>query len=574
MEVNSWISGLPKGGAALSWVIMLASAALAVSPLGRMVFTLAGKAAEKLAKNTAAAILTVAIFALCVSGAISILVDFPEPAVHDEFSYVLAGETFARGRLTNPKHSLWEFFETVYVIHDPTYQSKYPPGQGLMLAAGIALSGEPILGVWLGTALACGALTWMLLAWLPRKWALAGGFLAALHPVMLQWGATFWGGAVAMTGGALLLGAMRRLWDRPGFWDGIVLGAGTLLLANSRPFEGLLLCLAVGVALLLWMLRRRNAAWPVVAAMALVLVPGFVWMGYYNWRVTAHPLLTPYQRHDQIYGRTPHFIWQNLRPPRTYSALDLTLQYEKWEVEHWQRQQSLVGWGKEIARKAFRLLRGFFQPLALLIPLLILPSVLRQDRWMQLAGAFLLFFFLAIGGITWNELLHYAAPIAPLGLVLLVACMSEMSRRGRLWNLAVRAVLALFLFSIWPTYRFIDESQRSGPQYTRAKIVNTIRNTYPGEKHLFVIRYLPGEYDHVVEWIYNGADIDGQDFVWARDLGPQRLPALLSYYKDRRPWLLEIGPRTVTPQPLGWKLANPAATPESLRSSAPSRPPA
>jgi len=531
---------------------MAGAAVLGASPVGRKIFSWAGQICERLAKHTAAAVLTVGVFSLAISATISILVDFPEPAVHDEFSYVLAGETFAHGRLTNPKHPLWEFFETVYVIHDPTYQSKYPPGQGLMLAVGILIANEPIVGVWLSCAIACGAMTWMLLAWVPRKWAVAGGFIAALHPVMLQWGATFWGGAVAMTGGSLVLGAMRRLWDGPKFRDGIVLGIGALILANSRPFEGLLLCIAVGAAMLVWMIRKRE--WKVVVPVLIALMPGVIWMGYYNWRVTGHALLTPYQRHDQIYGRTPHFVWQDLRPPKTYSSPDLTLQYEKWEVEHWQRQQSFVGWAKESGRKTFRLLRGFFQPLALLVPMLMLPSVLRRDRWLQLAAAMLLFFMIAISGITWNKILHYAAPIAPLGFILLIACMGEMAQRGGFWKFALRVVLALFLFSLWPTYRFIDESQRAGPQYTRAKIVNTIKSSYPGAKHLFVVRYLPGQYEHVVAWVYNGADIDGQEIVWARDLGPEKLPKLLEYYKDRRPWLLEVGPLRVTPKPLGWEL--------------------
>src|SRR5437762_7618157 len=167
--------------------------------------------------------MAVGVFSLVVSATISILVDFPEPAVHDEFSYVLAGETFAHGRLTNPKHPLSEFFETIHVLHDPTYQSKYPPGQGLVLALGIVTVGLPIAGVWFSSAFACGALVWMLLAWLPPRWAIAGGFVAALHPVMMQWSAAFWGGAVALAGGAMVLGALRRLWDAPKFSDGIVL---------------------------------------------------------------------------------------------------------------------------------------------------------------------------------------------------------------------------------------------------------------------------------------------------------------------------------------------------------------
>jgi hypothetical protein len=202
--------------------------------------------------------------------------------------------------------------------------------------------------------------------------------------------------------------------------------------------------------------------------------------------------------------------------------------------------------------------KGFFQPLALLVPLLMLPIVLRQQRWMQLAAAMLLFFIIGTWGITWNILLHYAAPIAPLALVLIAACMMQMAQRGGLWRTALQVSLGLFLLAIWPTYSFVKESQNEGSQYTRAKIVNTILYQFPGEKQLFVVHYLPGQNGHV-EWVYNGPDIDNQQVVWARDLGPQKLQKLLDYYKDRRKWIIEVGqdetgrPK-VKPTPLGWKL--------------------
>jgi hypothetical protein len=52
----------------------------------------------------------------------------------------------------------------------------------------------------------------------------------------------------------------------------------------------------------------------------------------------------------------------------------------------------------------------------------------------------------------------------------------------------------------------------------------------PG-KHLVIVRYKP---DHNIhdEWVYNGADIDGAQVLWARELDETQNAKLLAYFKD------------------------------------------
>src|SRR6266513_468917 len=118
----------------------------------------------------------------------------PLPEYHDDYGYLLAADTFGHGRLANPPHPLSDHFETMHVLQRPTYAAKFPPGQGMVLAVGSLLFGQPLAAAWLLCALTCGAIWWALRAWLTPELALLGGLLVAIHPTMLSWAESYHGG--------------------------------------------------------------------------------------------------------------------------------------------------------------------------------------------------------------------------------------------------------------------------------------------------------------------------------------------------------------------------------------------
>ena len=136
--------------------------------------------------------------------------------------------------------------------------SKYQPAQGAVLAVG-QLLGHPWLGVLLSVAFMSVALLWMLQGWLPPRWALLGGVLAMLRlGISSYWVDSYWGGAIAATGGALVVGALPRILR---FWrtrDVLLLALGASILVNSRPVEGFVIC-APAMAILLWSLCARKS---------------------------------------------------------------------------------------------------------------------------------------------------------------------------------------------------------------------------------------------------------------------------------------------------------------------------
>src|SRR3984893_2407550 len=150
---------------------------------------------------------------------------------------------------------------------------------------------------------------------------------------------SYWGGAVSATGGALVLGAFARIlrWQRTR--DALILGFGLAILANSRPYEGLLFSLPVGFSLAFWLWRQQHPTRSSLTRIALPLlrVLGFAGCppGYYHWRVTGNAFEMPEALNRRTYAIAPLFLGQQLRPAPKYRNVEMQRFYADWEVSRY-----------------------------------------------------------------------------------------------------------------------------------------------------------------------------------------------------------------------------------------------
>jgi hypothetical protein len=382
----------------------------------------------------------------------------PEPLIQDEFSYLLGADTFARGRLTNPSPPLPEFFEAPHVIVSPTYQSKYPPGQALVLAAGQRMLGHPIWGVWISCGLFAGALCWMLQAWTSRHWAFAVTLIcAATLGTGTYWAQSYWGGMLPASGGALLLGAVRRTLRHPEITTSSLLGIGLLVLVNTRPYEGALLSLPAAVLLAGWLVRDPShtisrKATRFLVPVAAILAVGLALMMYYNRAVTGSFLQTPYDLHLRQYLHRGVFVFSPPRSPDRAPVARVARFYNAVEAELVQKESIAVA---VVGNFAVRLPTSLVPPFGLMsVASIAGPPFLGVTIWLALlvavwrprstrAISFTVIGGLAAEGLVWLYLPAYPVPLVPVLVPAWLIAFDRIAKRFA-WARFVSTTVLLF----------------------------------------------------------------------------------------------------------------------------------
>jgi len=397
---------------------------------------------------------------------------------------------------------------------------------------------------------------------MPPAWALLGGLLAVVRlGTFSYWANSYWGGAVAALGGALVLGALPRIKEKQRARDAAWMGIGLALLFNSRPYESLFLAVPIAIAVLVWLLRREDhrihkRILRVILPLGIILTVTVAAMAFYFWKTTGQPFRPPYLVYEATYSSRPAFPWMPLKAPPPYPSFAL-LNYQEgnllgvfeFAVQH-PLQSTLL--------RIFVFWLFYLGPM-LTVPFLILLLALPVGANLPDFPEAVRFLLLAAGVSFTGMVLpvaffpHYAAPITALVYAFVLWTMryirplffgAKPVGLGITRAIVVSCVLLAVVRILAPISGFALTPPKLStwaavtPKFRERPAIASELNRLAG-LHLVFVLYHNENDKNPFDWVYNAADIDASKIVWARDLGAALNQELIGYYVNRTVWLVD-----------------------------------
>lgn len=465
----------------------------------------------------------------------------PLPIVHDESSYVLQAEIFARGRWTVPSPPIPAFFEQPHVQVVPAVASKYPPGHALILTLG-ALAGFPALMPLLLSGITV-ALLFVLTTRVANVWvALFASAFWITAPIVLQFQPGYFS---EVTTAPLILASWWALLE----WRDTRRRRWLLLLALAvgwgaitRPLTMLAIALPIGIVVARDVARLR--LWHDFGLAVLVGCAVLAILPLWNWRTTRAWRLSPIELYRRDYLPFDKLgFTADTTPPRRAASMSPVLKnlYDNFlAIRKEQRVETLP---QTMSLRTVRLAIGFFQgPRLVLLPFAI--AGLFAGIAFQFAAVSALAVFIAylpyahFAGWTvyYLELTPVAAALTAVGMWRATQRIASAERGARLGVLCATIVLVAV------GLRDVAKWRREHLVMVRfyQDFANSARSL-PSPPSILFVKYNM-KYPSHFSVVYNFADLERARVWVVHDLGPrnaelQRLAPNRSTHTFDEAWL-------------------------------------
>lgn len=466
----------------------------------------------------------------------------PLPIVHDESSYVLQADIFARLRWTAPPPSMPEFFEQPNVLVSPALASKYPPGHALLLMPGALVGFHALMPLLLtaGTA----ALLFALVTRVCNPWvALLSWMIWLSTPLVLRYQPGYFS---EVTSTLLVLSAWWCVLEwresRSKTWIAMLafcIGWGAI----TRPVT--MLAFAVPVALLAVYEIVRYRLWvdlPVGLGVTLVIL---AILPLWSARTTGDFRLTPLAEYTRDYlpFDKPGFTTDSTPPRRALSPVAKSL-YDDSLARHAEQRLDNLHW--IVAARLWNIARDLWRGTQLLLLPFFVIGLFRLPREVRFAGigcALLFLFYLPYAHdppstLYYLEIAPVVAAVSAIGIWRALEWFSKgvevrlhVDRRPKLGSVLVAIVLAFFAVPTFTVWRV--EHQDAGS--VRMAFESAVRQL-PASKAIIFLRY--ARRPHHLNLVFNHADLQRAPVWVVHDLG-ERNRDLVKLALDRTPFVFD-----------------------------------